>query len=232
MLLPIVLALAVPAETDAAPADTHEGAATAAPAEECAALFGDAARVEERRASREERLEGVSRSENLLDITHSDAGWQAPKPMRVPGVEVLAIEEGPGGAPVARVRVGEAWKERCAPGEYLLGVDDGLGSDGLVLAILDEGVLAEHKGNLIFVPRLGTGAPPFRMIWRSAFALNIAPGSNPAIGGSKTGSTSSRRSTRTTSGRDSSASQRARAEAKAAAESRRTLSTRQARPRG
>lgn len=232
MLLPILLAL-VPAQTEVAPPpDAAANTPPAAPADSCAALFGEAARGDERRASREERLEGVSRSENLLDITHSDAGWRAPKPMRVPGMEVVAIEDGADGARTARVRVGEAWSERCEPGEYRLGVDDGLGSDGLVLAIVDEGVLAEHKGELIFVPRLGSGPPPFRMIWRSAFALNVAPGSNAAIGGSSTGNAKARRNTRATTGRDASASQRARAQAKAAAESRRAVSSRANRPRG
>lgn len=221
MLLPVLVALAFPAEADIE---------KAVPSHECPALFGESERSDERRSLREQRLEAVSRSENLLDIVHSDAGWQAPKPTRVPGLELVAVEEAAeDGERLARVRVGEVFSEACAPGEYLVRVDDGLGSDGSVLALVDEGMLAEHRGNLIFVPRFGTGAPPFRMIWRSPFALNITPGSTPNVGG---GSSSAAKPTQPRSaGRDASPAQRARANAKAAAETRRTTA-RPTRPRG
>lgn len=218
MLLPVLVALALPAETET-PAPL--------PSDECVALFGDSSLIEERRASREVRLEAVSRSENLLDIVHTDASWQAPKPTRVPGLELVSVEEGEDGERVARVRLGDPWSEACEPGDYLVRVDDGLGSEGLVLALVDEGMLAEHRGTLIFVPKTGASAPPMRMIWRSGFALNVTPGAGPKATSGASGGAKQPRAV----GRDSSANQRARADAKAAAENRRTTA-RPTRPRG
>lgn len=226
--------VAVEAPTDAIGGeDGSVVPARASLARDCAALFGDDATREHRRTSRTARLEEVSRSERLLDVVHSEPAWQAPKPMRVPGLDIVGLEDGANGQPAARVRLGESWSGSCPPGDYLVAPDDGLGSDGLVLAVLDEGVLAEHRGELIFLPRSGTHAPTFRMIWRSGFALNINPGSNPAIGGSSTGSSPKRNSTkRAPAAKRDDTKQRAKANAKAAAENRRNMSTRPVRPRG
>lgn len=217
------------AQPPAAETFTPENASLA---RDCAALFGGDLTREERRASREARLEEVSRSERLLDVFHSDAAWQVPKPMRVPGIDVIAIEDGPDGEPSARVRIAESWSGTCPAGDYLVARDDGLGSEGLVLALLDEGVLAEHRGELIFLPKSGMHPPTFRMIWRSGFALNITPGSNAAIGGSS-GSSPKRNSTKRAPAADrNDRKQRAKANAKAASENRRNMATRPVRPRG
>lgn len=186
MLLSLALALVLPADLgDAVPA--HEEAppeeASAAPEDEalpaaaCAALFGGDVDRDLRRASRETRLEEVVRTEMLLDVVHTDPKWQPPKPMRVPGIEVVELVETPEGGKRARVRLTSAWGELCPAGDYLVDADDGLGSEGLVLAILDEGVLAEHRGELIFLPKTGSHSPAFRMIWRSGFGMNVAAGS-------------------------------------------------------
>ncbi len=237
MLLPVVTALtfALPAQLgDGAPVPDEDRAPSHADTRggnECPALFGAALDVEERRASREARLEDVSRSEVLLDVVHSDPAWQTPKPMRVHGFDVLGVEASPDGEPFARVHLSEAWSETCPAGDYLVRPDDSLGSEGAVLAVLDEGLLAEHKGQLIFLPTSGTHPPQFRMIWQSPFALNITPGSNASIGGSN-GSAPKRNTARAASAKnDRSKQQRAKAQAKAAAENRRTMA-RPGRPRG
>lgn len=235
MLLSLALVIALPAGTgDVAlepSATSHEPAPPRASlATDCSALFGSARDRESRRASREARLEEVSRTDQFLDVTYSDPLWGPPTPMRVPGLEIKGFEEGPDGKALARVRLSEAWSATCPAGDYLVGPDDGLGTEGLVLALVDEGVLAEHKGALIFLPRTGAHAPQFRLIWRSGFALNVAAGKNSGLGGGRSTAAAPKAAGAKAPRQD--ARQRKKAAAKAAAENRRNMATRPVRPRG
>lgn len=234
MLLPLALVIALPADTGGGASQPSAKAQESAPAPaslatDCSALFGNDRDRERRRASREARLEEISRTDQFLDVTYNDPRWRPPTPMRVPGLEITGFEEGPEGKAVARVRLSEAWSATCPAGDYLVGPDDGLGTEGLVLALVNEGVLAEHKGDLIFLPRTGVHAPQFRLIWRSGFGLNVAAGKNSGLGGTSTASAPKAAGAKAPR---QDARQQKKAAAKAAAENRRNMATRPVRPRG
>lgn len=73
---------------------------------------------------------------------------------------------------VAHVELGEAYRELCQPGVYEVSVDDSLGQDARVYAVLEEGMLIESRDSLAFlVLDDGPKPPAMRMIWRSAYAI-------------------------------------------------------------
>jgi hypothetical protein len=192
--LTLVLLLAAPADIwDAAPKDGE----AREPREEledeagdedankgCPLLFGSDESREHNRAVRLRRLAEVTWGEKLTDLVHSEPTWREPVLRRVPGLEVVQVEAVPDGEHVALVRVSEAFAASCPAGDYLVSVDDALGAEGAVLAVLDEGLLAELRGDLIFLHR--GGAPPlprFRMIWRSSYGLSLGSAAVAATGG-------------------------------------------------
>lgn len=73
---------------------------------------------------------------------------------------------------VAHIELGDAYSKLCEPGVYEVSVDDSLGQDARVYAVLDEGMLVESGESLAFVVvDDGPTAPSMRMIWRSAYAI-------------------------------------------------------------
>lgn len=152
------------------------------PSSACPALFGDEAARAENRELRKERLVGVRRGEHVVEILHSDSGWRAPEQKRLPGIEVLFV-----GAEGAVVLVKERWAEVCTPGRYWLGVDDALGTEARVLALLDGALLVERAGRLLVIParEQAVAALPVRMIWRSAYGIRVASADIGSGSGSK-----------------------------------------------
>jgi hypothetical protein len=174
MLLNALLVLAVsgealPAEPDAQvePPALIEGA----PAQSCPSLFGGDADRERNRAWRGEVLKEVVRGQRYVDVVHTVASWRSPKSIRVPGLDILEVGADEQGVAAARVRVDDAVAQGCG-GELIVRADDALGADGQILAVMDEGVLAEHRGQLVLLHRVGNRPPEnLRLIWQSGFGL-------------------------------------------------------------
>ncbi|MFZ9887994.1 MAG: hypothetical protein ACO3JL_10870 [Myxococcota bacterium] len=145
---------------------------------QCAALFGG--RDDE---GPRDHTTMVSRSTHTVDVTYGESTWQTPRLVSLPGIEFVRSEEVDDGSRRAVLRVGDEWAEECPAGEYAVAALAPLGVDGRILAVLEEGVLAEHRGALIFVPPAGRRGPAFRMIWRSGFGLSV----NGSVGGGSTG---------------------------------------------
>lgn len=170
------------------PAPLEAPAPAAEPAEEgasCPALFGDEQLRAESEAWRKERLLSVEREEGVIEIVHSVPQWNEPVARTAPGMTVVAVDPATG---TARVAVHDRWSRWCRPGVYRVRLDDALGANSQVLAVLDEGLLASHPEGLMLLPAEGAArATKFRMIWRSAFGISSAGG------GSGAGSTTSAR---------------------------------------
>lgn len=159
------------AQTAGAAADTPS-LIDATPASDCAALFGSGLQRDNNGAWRADVFHSVYETDAFVDVVHSVSKWRTPVRMHVPGVEVVEIGRASDGSPRARVRIGE--EIGTCDGEYAVGVDDSLGADSQVLAVLDGGVLARHGEQLIMLTPSGvqTG-PSFRMIWRSGFVVDV-----------------------------------------------------------
>lgn len=166
--------------------------ASARPAEECPTLFGTAARRDANAAWRGRVFHGVRRGERTLDVFHSMASWRAPVRMRLPGVEVVAIERDESGEALAFVHVDE--QVGACEGDYALDVDDSIGADANVLAVLEEGVLVMHDGDLVLLGALGAAPPDFRMIWQSGFVVDVAASAKGKASGAKTNAARARSS--------------------------------------
>ncbi len=75
---------------------------------------------------------------------------------------------------LAHVELTDAYKDICEPGVYEVTVDDSLGQDARVYAMLEEGMLIESGDRLAFlVLDDGPKMPSMRMIWRSAYAIEF-----------------------------------------------------------
>lgn len=182
---PPVLALAAIALVQPLPArssirDRHDPAPLASeapsslkitPAGACA-LFQDSAAT--RRANRERRLsllESIDRAKASFWIVHH-GDWTMPQPISVEHLTLSKTILKPEGAPTAIVWLDMPGQESgCRPGLYRLEVDDSLGPDAHVLAIFDEVVLIEYRGQLQYFTSPGAVVPEWHMVWQSPWTL-------------------------------------------------------------
>lgn len=127
----------------------------------------------------------VRREEHVVAVeTHDPALADPPVVVAIEGVAPLArrvIRAAPGGdgaQRVATIEIAPTLAAACAPGRYDVGRGDRIGADIVVVAVLREGLLVEHKGGLGFAPFPGRAPPPFRMIWSSTYRL-LRPAAAP-----------------------------------------------------
>ena len=182
----LLLAISLTVSLSASVGFADEGANEILDAAACPALFGDEASRQHNRSLREQRLIDVVRADQHIDVVHAVPEWTSPALRSLPGLRVLHIEgeEPASRSRMARMRLEPAWSAVCAPGTYRVQRDDALGEGSAVLAVLDEGLLLSHPSGLLFVPAQGRlpapvgtkRGPPFRMIWRSSFALAATGG--------------------------------------------------------
>jgi hypothetical protein len=137
-------------------------------ARDCAEVFGDESAVSENRELRERRLNFIidSGEDVLLDHSHR---WADPKPVEIRSLEVIETSTD---ASTAWVEFYPSQEQiECEDGVYALSVDDSLGPDGRVLAVLRDALLIELDGELWYaLPEDGV-APDFRLAWSSRFVL-------------------------------------------------------------
>lgn len=131
---------------------------------ECAALFGDENSVEENRAYREAHLNFVLDGDPYVTLVQFH-DWDEPARTKLEGIELL--DSTSAGARI-EVRLGA---ESCPDGTYLLSVDDAIGENLRVLALLESAVLIDHEGELVYVAVDGQGPIEWEMVWSSRYYL-------------------------------------------------------------
>jgi hypothetical protein len=168
----------IPAEGSDNDHDDGSWVIRAKPAQECPELFGDRREHDENRVSRENSLEEVECLDNFINLVHS-TDWTRPRRVSFEGLELVDTSTKETDEPVAVFRLDESVDEiECEPGLYLVRVDDSIGEDARVLAILENVVLIEWENDLGFLQIEGTQAPRWRTIWRSSWKLPRMPDSS------------------------------------------------------
>lgn len=143
----------------------------ATPASVCEEVFGEESDHEEDRRRREAILEGVDVTEHDVWITHS-GDWSDPEPLHFANLALVGVETNEGCAPVAVVELdNESDDIACDSDLYLIEQDSSLGEDTHVLAIIDNVVIVEHEGKLMYLVVSDHSAPPFRMVWHAPFTI-------------------------------------------------------------
>jgi hypothetical protein len=150
------------------------------PASQCPQVFGDGLSQERNRQLRTRALEKVTPGKHMINLLHTGK-WRPPSQIRFQGLVLRTTTSAKPGDSRALVEIGQLpGGLECTPGTYELKVDDSIGGQGHVLAILDNSVLLEHKGELRFWKIANTESPVFRMIWRATWSL---AGAEPASSG-------------------------------------------------
>lgn len=144
----------------------------AALSQECTQLFGDEAVREENRNIRVSKLHGVFKRKHSREIVHSSKRWQNITPLRTQHIRFEGVElfDGQRRARLS-VKHPACGNERR---EYLVSVDDALGRNARVLALLPDGILVENRGRLTHLSQVAQ--TDLRLIWRSPFLLTVAGG--------------------------------------------------------
>jgi len=169
VLLSSVALLALPASAIAsglAPAPSRSPARTRS-AIHCAALFGDARAQAGNASARAHRLDWVDEEASGITLAHSHPGWGDPVRLQLRGLELRRIEPSAGQASaIFDLSPAVARTVGCPAGEYALALDHELMPSMRILAILQRGVLVEHRGGLGFVALPGTELPRWFVAWR------------------------------------------------------------------
>jgi hypothetical protein len=138
------------------------------PARECAEVFGDQRAVRTNRRAREARLNFVIDLDTHVVVDHSYV-WSEPKETEIRNLALVETSTD-GSTALVFFAAGEEGIE-CADGFYRIAVDDSLGPDGQILAVLRRGLLIELDGRLIHLSFDGDASPEFRVAWSSRFGI-------------------------------------------------------------
>ncbi|MBI3178600.1 MAG: hypothetical protein HYZ27_03005 [Deltaproteobacteria bacterium] len=144
----------------------------------CPAAFGD----EDGRLLKRERrlrlLEHVLPGAFAVTLTHR-GHWVEPVPARFSDVQLIATHTADVEESVALVTL-DAEGSDCLHGTYALHVDDAVGADGAVLAILDGILLFEMNEELMYLRVPGGDEPMWRMAWHPTFTIERPRAATPA----------------------------------------------------
>jgi len=139
---------------------------------ECDRLFGTQEAREDNRQAREGRLVLVEDGPSYIDVVQT-GGWSEPTEIAYRGLELRETTTGEDGQPLAVMEV-DASLGFCEPGEYEVEVDDSLGDQGRILAILPGLMVVEHGDRLRYVrSETYRGRPAFKVSWRSPFSVVV-----------------------------------------------------------
>jgi hypothetical protein len=164
----------------------------ARPASACPELFGSRGERTDNAEQRRELLDSVRQADYTIDLTHT-CDWAAPERIRFEGLKLIDTCQLPDQGRVAVIRVEDDLGEQtCEPGLYRLRVDDSIGDQASVLAVLRDVVLLERGGELCFLKTRAAEQPVFRMIWRSPWKLLKLPGASKATRATRRRSTKRR----------------------------------------
>lgn len=152
-------------ETDANP--DHDGDDP-----ECDRLFGTVEDQEQNQTERTKRLILVEEGPSYIDVVQT-GGFGEPTEIAYRGLTLRETTTNEDGEPVAVFEVDEELGF-CEAGEYEVEVDDSLGAEGRILAILPELVLVQHGDALRYLRSADLrGRPTFKVSWRSPFSIVV-----------------------------------------------------------
>lgn len=145
-------------------------AAQPAPADEpepvCVAIVGDDEDHVDNAEERQARIASILQSSDhvtVIAFEHLDE----PEPINLRGIQIVSADIDSG---VAKIRIEDDAGLPCV-GEYELLVDDSLGRDLAVRAVLDDAILLARNGELLYVPAEDEMRLDWSMVWRSRFAV-------------------------------------------------------------
>lgn len=163
------------------PLCTLAGTNRAEPSSACSQLFGEEDEHEQNMRHRKKLLISVREGEYCIEVLHS-ADWEAPEEIDYIGLELIETIVDEESEPQALVQVfNEIDDLECDPGIYVVGVDDSIGEEARVLAILQDFVLIEEKGELKFLKTDDSVKPVWRMIWKSSWKLPKTPDASRSV---------------------------------------------------
>lgn len=138
---------------------------------ECDRLFGNEEDREVNEASREQQLILVEDGPSYIDVVQT-GGWTEPAEIAFRGLSLKdTVLEGQ--QPLAVIEVDEELGF-CEVGEYEVQVDDAVGANGRILAILPGLLLLEYGDELRYVRAQSyRGRPTFKVSWRSPFSVVV-----------------------------------------------------------
>lgn len=137
-------------------------------ARDCPAVFGDEEDVEANEEYRMASLNFVWGEAPQVVIDHS-SDWDEPQLTAIRSMEL--IETSTEGQEAFVSLDADAEGIDCESGVYALAVDDAVGEEGLVLAILGDALLLELDGHLSYLLEEGESAPEWRVTWSSSYSM-------------------------------------------------------------
>lgn len=156
-LLAFSSSLAAPALADSVPV---------AEAAECSEVFGDPQLRSARAARRAQLVELLVTEEGEVMLAHSQ-DWEEPLPLRLHGLHLTTVD-------VAHQQaIFELELPPLCVGLFRVSVDDELGQDAPILAVIGDAVVLELDGQLRYIQGDNDSRPP-EVLWRSKWTLRRA----------------------------------------------------------
>lgn len=170
-LLVVASAVATPVMVGAGP--SIRGSARTLSARGCSRLFGAADLVEANRVRRTRSLCWVDQDKRYTTVIHASDTWRPPIRLRLAGIRPVQNGQPAGPPRAAMIEVSTALAGRlgCRAGRYEVRVDDAVGRDTRVLAVLRGGLLVERAGVLRYLARGAKRLPR----WYTAWGLGPGP---------------------------------------------------------
>ena len=132
-------------------------------ADSCPAVFGNS-QVHSANASRRQgELDWVEEDETGVTIVHGNQRWDDPFRLSIQGVRLVRVSAG---SAVFELTAQVADRVKCRPGQYMLQVDHRVSRRTRILALLQHGVLVEHRGRLAFISSASVASPRWLVAWR------------------------------------------------------------------
>jgi hypothetical protein len=177
--------LALGAESFSPNAASPTAAVAISSSSSCPVLFGNEEDRDRAGSARDLRVQGIHETRQAVRIVHSVSTWGPVEDTGFSGLTLIDIAGG-GDNRLAVVRVEEALASSCAPGTYQVAVDDALGRNARVIAILDEGVLLDRGPSRGIWSLAHHPVRDLDTVWRSGFTLVMAETNSGIQGSSST----------------------------------------------
>jgi hypothetical protein len=139
---------------------------------QCAALFGDLRARQENARARSKRLDWVDEEQSGVTIAHAAEEWEDPITLELGGLRLVGTR---GRAAMFQVTAALAASTGCPAGVHQVHVDARLAAWTRVLAVLQRGVLVDHRGRLGFIRAPHAGEPRWLLAWRMRASLPPPP---------------------------------------------------------
>src|SRR5688572_29573496 len=137
-------------------------------ARDCDEVFGDELATLENHAARESRLNFIIDSDTDVVVDHSYS-WKIATQAEIGSLELVETSTDGSTAYISFLASHEGID--CDDGVYAISVDDSIGPDGRVLAVLRRALLIEMDGRLCYLVPEGGELPRFRITWSSRFGM-------------------------------------------------------------